>query len=149
MVKFAPFGYENMTVLIDTNVILDVLLRREQFLESSSSVMLLSEKKIIDGYVTASSVTDIFYITNATYKDRLKTMTLLKELVKTINIAAVTEEEIYRAIDLNWSDFEDAVQYIAGERIQASYIITRDTGGYMNNAIPAIQPKDFLAIMKL
>ena len=51
-----------MTVLIDTNVVLDVLLKREQFLEKSSNVMLLSEKKIIDGYITASAVTDIFYI---------------------------------------------------------------------------------------
>ena len=85
-----------MTVLIDTNVILDVLLRREQFLEKSASIMLLSEKKIIDGYVSAS---------------------------------AVTGGEIYRAIDLNWSDFEDAVQYTTGEHIQADYIITRDTRG--------------------
>jgi len=56
-----------MTILIDTNVILDVLLKREHFMWKSSNVLLLSEKKIIDGYVTASSITDIFYITNKTY----------------------------------------------------------------------------------
>ena len=60
-----------MTVLIDTNIILDVLLKREQFLEKSSHIILLSEKKIIDGYVTASAITDIFYIiTNITLKDK-------------------------------------------------------------------------------
>ena len=137
-----------MTVLIDSNIILDVLLKREQFLEKSSSVVLLSEKKIIDGYVTASAITDIFYITNKTYKDRKKTMDLLKELLKTINIAAVTGQEIYRAIDLDWNDFEDAVQYTTGEHIQADYIISRDITGYMNTAIPVIQPVDFLAIME-
>ena len=137
-----------MTVLIDTNVILDVLLNREQFLEKSSGIMLLSEKKIIDGYVTASAITDIFYITNTTYKDKQKTMSLLKELLKAINIAAVTGEEIYQAIDLNWDDFEDAVQYTAGERIQADYIITRDTTGYQGKVIRAIKPAEFLAIME-
>ena len=137
-----------MTVLIDSNIILDVLLKREQFLEKSSSVILLSEKKIINGYVTASAITDIFYITNKTYKDRKKTMDLLKELLKTINIAAVTGQEIYRAIDLDWNDFEDAVQYTTGEHIQADYIISRDITGYMNTAIPVIQPVDFLAIME-
>ena len=137
-----------MTVLIDTNIILDVLLNREQFLEKSSSVILLSEKGIINGYITASSITDIFYITNTTYKDKEKTMNLVKELLKTINIAAVSGDEIYRAIDLKWNDFEDAVQYAAGEHIQADYIITRDTNGYVGNTIPAILPAEFLAIME-
>jgi len=85
--------------------------------------------------------------TNTTYKDKQRTMALLRELLKTISIAAVTGEEIYRAVDLDWNDFEDAVQYTAGEHIQADYIITRDTSGYTGNVIPAIQPADFLALM--
>jgi len=62
--------------------------------------LLLSEKKIIDGYVTASSITDIFYLTNKTYKDKQKSMRLLKEILKTISIATVSGDEIYRAIEL-------------------------------------------------
>ena len=100
----------------------------------------------MDGYVTASSITDIFYITNKTYNDKQKSMGLLKELLKTINIAAVSGEEIYRAIELDWNDFEDAVQYTAGEQIHADYIITRDTGGYINSSITVITPSDFLDI---
>jgi predicted nucleic acid-binding protein len=137
-----------MTVLIDTNVILDILLKREHFMEKSSNVLLLSEKKIIDGYVTASAITDIFYITNTTYKDKQKSMGLLKELLKTISIAAVSGEEIYRAIELDWNDFEDAVQFTAGEHIHADYIITRDTGGYINSSIPSINPSDFLDVIE-
>ena len=56
-----------MTVLIDTNVILDVLLQRQQFLDASSGVILLSEKGIVEGFVTASAITDIFFIANNTY----------------------------------------------------------------------------------
>jgi predicted nucleic acid-binding protein len=137
-----------MTVIIDTNIILDVLLKREQFLEKSSHMILLSEKKIIDGYVTASAITDIFYITSMTFKDKKKTMSLIKDLLKTIKIAPVTEKEIYRAVDLDWNDFEDAVQYTTGECIQADYIITRDVRGYANSGIPAVQPADFLRIIE-
>ncbi len=137
-----------MTVLIDTNVILDVLLKRERFMWKSSNVLLLSEKEIIDGYVTASSITDIFYITNKTYKDKRKSMGLLKELLKTIRIAAVSGEEIYRAIELDWNDFEDAVQYTAGEQLHADYIITRDTGGYINSSITVITPSEFLDLIE-
>ena len=137
-----------MKVLIDTNIILDVLLQRQQFLEASSGVILLSEKNIVEGYVTASAFTDIFYITSRTYRDKQKTMKLLKNLLKTVNVAAVTGEEIYRAMDLDWGDFEDAVQYTTGEHIQADYIITRDPVGYEGNSIPVIQPIDFLAVME-
>ena len=56
--------------------------------------------------------------------------------------------EIYRAVDLDWNDFEDAVQYTTGERVQADYIITRDVKGYANSGIPAVQPADFLRIME-
>jgi predicted nucleic acid-binding protein len=133
-----------MTVLIDANVILDVLLKRERFMENSSNVLLLLEKKFIDGYVTASAITDIFFITNKTYKDKQKSMELLKELLKTIKIAAVSEEEIYRAIELDWNNFEDAVQFTAGEKIPADYIVTRDTSGYIDSSIPAVYPADIL-----
>jgi predicted nucleic acid-binding protein len=51
-----------MIVLLDTNVILDVLLKRTPFLEKSAIVLLLSEKKLIDGYVSASAITDIFFL---------------------------------------------------------------------------------------
>ena len=137
-----------MTVLLDTNIILDVLLKRTPFLEKSALVLLLSEKKIIDGYVTASSITDIFFLTNAAYKDKQKSMALIKDLLKTVNIASVTGEEIYRAVDLNWSDFEDAVQYSAGENIQADYIVTRDSKGYIDSAIATATPTDFLTILE-
>ena len=80
--------------------------------------------------------------------DKQKSMELLKNLLKTVNIASVTGEEIYRAVDLNWSDFEDAVQYSAGENIQADYIITRDAKGYIDSAITTATPVDFLAIIE-
>jgi predicted nucleic acid-binding protein len=51
-----------MKILIDTNIALDVLLKREPFYEDAAKVILLSEKDIIDAYVSASAVTDIYYI---------------------------------------------------------------------------------------
>jgi predicted nucleic acid-binding protein len=136
-----------MTVILDTNVVLDVLLKRIPHFEKSSLVLLLSEKKLIDGFVSASAITDIFFLTNATYHDKKMSMDLLKNLLKTVSIASVTGEEIHRAVALNWSDFEDAVQYSAGEKIQADYIITRDSKGYIDSAITTITPADFLSII--
>ena len=51
-----------MKIMCDTNVILDVLLEREPFVEDSYKVLKLCEEHKIDGFVSASSVTDIFYL---------------------------------------------------------------------------------------
>jgi predicted nucleic acid-binding protein len=75
-------------------------------------------------------------------------MELIKNLLKTVSVASVTENEILRAVDLNWSDFEDAAQYSAGKNIQADYIITRDSKGYIDSTITAITPTDFFAIIE-
>jgi predicted nucleic acid-binding protein len=76
-----------MTVILDTNVVLDVLLKRTPHFEKSALVLLLSEKKLIDGFVSASAITDIFFLTNATYHDKKMSMDLLKNLLKTVSIA--------------------------------------------------------------
>jgi len=51
-------------------------------------------------------------------------------------------------LELDWDDFEDAVQYTVGEHIQVDYIITRDPSGYEDSSIPVIQPTGFLTLME-
>lgn len=137
-----------MNVLIDTNIALDVLLHREPFFEFSQLVMLASEQNVIDGYVTASSVTDIFYITNKHLKDKEATYKLLKDhLIGTVNIAAVDSKSIVDALDLEWNDFEDCVQYVVSESIAADYIVTRNPQDYENEQIKVVTPEELLNII--
>ena len=134
-----------MNVLIDTNVALDVLLGREPFLELSQLVMLASEQKIINGYITASAVTDIFYITNKHLKDKAAAYKLLNEhLMGTVSIAAVDGNSISEALNLEWDDFEDCVQYVVGKSIAADYIVTRDPGDFKNVQIRVLTPEELL-----
>ncbi|GHV38590.1 hypothetical protein AGMMS49546_09260 [Spirochaetia bacterium] len=76
--------------------------------------------------VSASAIIDMYYLACKDLKDKMLVMPRLKTLLKTVKIAAVTGAEIHRAIDLDWADFEDCVQYTAGESLAVSYIITRD-----------------------
>lgn len=52
-----------MRVMIDTNILLDVLIRREDFFDNSKAVLSLCENRTVHGFVPASAVTDIFHIT--------------------------------------------------------------------------------------
>jgi predicted nucleic acid-binding protein len=133
-----------MKVLIDTNIILDILLRREPYYENAVKINILSEKGYIHSYMSASAVTDIFYIAKKELKNKNAVIELIKNLLKTIHVAAVTERNIHEALDLNWNDFEDSVQYVAGQSISADYIVTRNPEDYSGSTIKVISPDKFL-----
>jgi len=133
-----------MNVLIDTNVILDILLQREPHYKDAAKINVLSEKGYIRSYISASAVTDIFYIAKKELKDTDTAFGLLKNLLKTIRVASVTENNIVEALNLKWGDFEDSVQYVAGKSIFAEYIITRNPQDFSKSQIKTVLPKKFL-----
>jgi len=133
-----------MNVLIDTNIILDMMLKREGYYVNALRISVLSEKGYIYSYISASAVTDIFYIVKKELKNKSTALTLLKSILKTIHIASVTEDCIHEALDLEWEDFEDSVQYVAGKSIFAEYIITRNPNDFTDSQIEVISPEEFL-----
>ena len=96
-------------MLIDTNIILDFLLQRKPYYKNAAKINILSEKRYINSYISASAITDIFYIAKKELKNKDTVLKLLKNLLKTTRIASVTEGNIYEALDLGWDDFEDSV----------------------------------------
>ena len=129
-------------ILIDTNVALDILLKRQDY-DNAKRVYTLAEENIIFCYITASAVTDIFYLAQ---KDLGKNQAkeALKELLKTFKPATVTDSHIYQALDLDWDDFEDSVQYVVGESFSADYIVTRNAKDYSSSSIPVVTPEQFI-----
>ena len=135
-----------MKILVDANVALDVLLKRQPFYASGVKILGLS-KGGIEIFISASSITDIFYIVRKELKSKEAAITLLKNLIVNVDIAAVSGNEIRRAINLDWGDFEDAVQYAAGESIAADYLVTRNTSDFASVVLPVVTPDGFLNII--
>ena len=137
-----------MKVLFDTNIILDLLLNRQPFFEVSAKVIDLSATKVIEGFISASAITDIYYLAYKGIRDKKKVCSLLEKLLQIVSVAGVTETEIKRALQSDWSDFEDAVQYFTANSVEASYIITRNKKDYSSGKIMAVEPQEFLSIVK-
>ena len=137
-----------MNILIDTNVVLDVLLRREPFFKESQLVLLAAEKQYITAFVSASAITDIYYVAYKNIKNNDIVCQLIKtHLLSIVEIAAVDGSIILKAIDANWDDFEDCVQYTVGESVDVDYIVTRNPKDFDMGNINVVLPKDFLAII--
>jgi hypothetical protein len=59
----------------------------------------------------------------------------------------VDEEAIRRAVSLGWEDFEDAVQYAVGASIPVDYLVTRDSAGFADASVQALNPAAFLDLL--
>ena len=133
-----------MKLLIDTNVLIKYIIADEECFEECRNIV---ERAIdCDDYeiISASAMTDIFYIVNKMKKDSFETQDIISNLLNVIHVATVTEEDIKDALRLRWKDFEDAVQYTVAESNGVDCIITRNKGDFEEDAIPCYSPQDFL-----
>lgn len=133
-----------MKVIIDTNVVIDVYQNRQPFAESSKTVLKLSESGKITGIITANMVTDIYYILAKHIKDNEHVKTLVRKLLEAVDIADVTANDVFAALELHMPDFEDALVAQCAKRLRTTYIITRNTKDFVASPIQSISPDDFL-----
>jgi len=133
-------------VLLDLNIILDVLQKREPFYESSALVLAGVETGLTTGYLAAHSVTTLFYLIQ---KDQSASAAraAITELLQFLNIAPVNQNTIDQALNLDYPDFEDAVQMICALQCKADYLITRNLSDYHPPLVPVLKPVEFLAAL--
>lgn len=131
-------------ILLDLNIILDVLQKRKPFYEASTQVLAGVETGRITGYLAAHSVTTLFYLIQ---KDQSASTAraAITELLQFLKIGPVNQNTIGQALNLDYRDFEDAVQMISALQCKADYLITRNISDYQPPLVPVIKPVDFLA----
>ena len=136
-----------MLILIDTNVLIDFIAKREPFYIFSEKIIDLCRQEIIDGAIAGHSVLNAMYILRKNYSlSELKAIFL--NLCEFLYIEPVDFEKILSALkDDNFSDFEDCVQMQCALNFRADYIVTRDIKDFRGSEIPAVTPEDFCRIL--
>ena len=133
-----------MRILIDTNVILDILQKREPFFADSYREL----RKAIEGdaecLISASAATDIFYMLRKALGSAQQAKEQIEQLAQLVSFADVQGMDIHTALMRAMPDFEDAVMDAVAERNEASYILTRNIKDFAGSVVPAILPADFL-----
>lgn len=132
-----------MRILIDTNVILDVLLDRKPYSIDASKLLKLPEDKV-QKFISASAITDIFYIARRELKDKNITIDLIKSLLRIVHVASVSEQEIVLALNSGWIDFEDSVQNSVAESNNFDIIITRNQKDFSNSKLTVKSATEFM-----
>lgn len=133
-----------MKVWIDTNVILDVLCDRAEFVEASSNVWKQCEVHNIEGFVSSLSILNIIYIMRKELT-REKIIEIIRQISIIFHVVDLTADDIVKATELTVSDYEDAVQSAGAARIKAQFIVTRNVKDYKGSKVQAIEPSEFIS----
>ena len=134
-----------LRVLVDANVALDVLAKREPHYSTSAAVWALAEQGEIDGLLAAHSVTTLHYLL-AKYLDRQQANLTITRLLQVFQVAPVDQSVLLKALTLAWKDFEDAVQMAAALNSQVDYLVTRNPKDFRDELVRVLQPGDLLAL---
>ena len=135
-----------LSILIDINILLDVLQKREHFYETSAGLLAAVETGQVEGYIAAHSITTLFYLIQKG-RSASDARAMITNLLQILNILTVDQGTIEQALNLDYRDFEDAVQMISAVQNKIDYLITRNVKDYQPALLPVIQPVDFLSML--
>lgn len=133
-----------MRIIVDTNVIMDILLKREPFFQASYGALKAAAEQNVECLVSASAVTDIFYLLRRGLKDNIMATQALERLLQIVNVADVLEMDIRTALSSHMKDFEDAVVHAVAARNDAELILTRNVKDFTEATVKVLTPKEFL-----
>ncbi len=136
-----------MNLLLDTNVLIDYLGRKDPFFEPAKKLIIAAFFGDVKLWVPAQSATDAFYVL-AHYMNPAKVQ---KSIVKALELIApvdLTGADLERAARLSWDDMEDCLISIAANKANADYLITRDAAGFARSSIPILSPTAWAQLMR-
>lgn len=133
-----------MNVLIDTNVVLDAMLSRSPFAEAAQKLFIMAAEEKINAHITASSITDIYYLLHKHLRDKERCKQEIFKIIKVFNILDVTGPDCEKALELPMADYEDALLAACAKRRKMECIITRNIKDFGGSPVRTVLPGDFL-----
>ena len=131
-------------LLVDTNVVLDLLAKREPFYDSAAKLFSLADKKKVELSISSLTFANTGYVLT-----RLKAADRSREILRRfrvlVKVLSLDDKVIDLALnDLNFKDFEDGLQYYSALENGQDMIITRDLNDFKESRIPVMTPEEYL-----
>jgi len=131
-------------LFIDLDIILDLLIKRNEY-QSSAKLFTIIENKELKGCTSPIVFANVHYIMTK-YGGKEKSILNLRILRNFLSILTLDEEILDEALYAEAPDFEDSIQYIASEKNEIDFIITRNKKDYKRSKIPVLTATEFLEI---
>ena len=130
-------------LLIDTNIVIDLLAKREGFYQDAQALFTLADQKNVSLYISSLTFANTFYILsrNLNTNETRKILIKIKALTKILPLEA---KIIELALASDFSDFEDAIQYHTALDNQLDIIVTRNKKDFKRSKLPVLTAKEYL-----
>ena len=131
-------------IFIDSDVVIDFFTDRLPFANPASEIFELNEQNVIQLYLSAASINNIYYIVRR-FLGHKATLKVIEELTEMTEIVGTTKNEIMQALRNEFRDFEDSIQYscaLTVEGIEA--MLTRNVKDYSASKIAVFTPENYL-----
>jgi predicted nucleic acid-binding protein len=136
-------------ILIDTDVILDFFFDREPFSNQATSIFNLCEKRLVLGFITPVTVSNVYYLLRKTAKHD-KVVESLKMLMSIMDISTVNKESLLEALNSDFKDFEDAIQNFSAQfENDIKIIVTRNIKDYKVSSLSIMTPDAYLMFIEI
>ena len=133
---------------LDTNIVIDFLTDRKPFSSLAGKLFNYSEKGEVKLYLSAVSYINIYYVVRkvSSHKETIKILSRLEEMTEIID---TTSSTIKNAIDSEFKDFEDALQYYSAKlNTNINGIVTRNGGDFKHSTISILTPEEAIRFME-
>lgn len=136
-----------MKVFLDTNVLIDYLLKRESGMSAAVDILLLGNSKILDLCLSDLTIANAAYIVRREYGME-EFRKVLRVLSRCYTVVPIGERAVNEALSAEWKDFEDSMQYYAAVDAACECIVTRNVKDFSQSEIPVYTPAEFLASLQ-
>jgi predicted nucleic acid-binding protein len=134
-----------MNIFVDTNIILDVLAHRRPFYAPAAGLWTLAESGRIRAFVSSVSYANTYYVVRK-LSGKGRAAQSLRQMRGVFETVSVDAQIINQAIDAEFRDFEEAIQYFCAVRSRARYLVTRNPRHFPTDAPTPIAAKEFMAL---
>lgn len=134
-------------VFLDVNIVIDFLGERDNFYKPAAKVLTLADKKKIKVYTSATSISTTYYLL-AKYENTKIALEKIRRFKMLSSIAIMDDEVIEKAMNSDFKDFEDAMQYYSAIASNCDLIITRNEKAFKNALIPVMNAESYLQTLK-
>jgi predicted nucleic acid-binding protein len=132
-------------LFVDTNIVIDLLSRREPYYDEAATLFSLADKDQVELSISSLTIANTSYVLLG-QMDSAKAKSILRKLRLIVKILPLDDKIVGLALnDEAFSDFEDGLQYFTAIENGQETIITRNLKDFKNSKLPAITAKQFIA----
>lgn len=133
------------SLLIDTNIVIDLLAKRKEFYNDAAELFSLSDRKELKLAISSLTFANTNYILSK-LKSAKEARAILRKFKVLVEIVSLDDKITELALsDETFPDFEDGLQYYSAIENQVDIIISRNKKDFKNSKLPVLTAKEFLA----